>query len=110
QELRDKEHYHVVYKDVALAKAGEGQIWYELACTHDSARVLYILDNCHLAPEEIDDFCFQWNGQPPQYTQCLLISRPKRRAVAAHGEGFDDYFTACLGSHIHIEAKQIYRG
>ena len=73
--MQERAGYQVGYKDVKHAAIGDGRKWYALAREHDRPGILYILDNCHLMPREVDEFCRQWKEQAPNYAQCLLISR-----------------------------------
>jgi hypothetical protein len=76
QYLQDHAGYTVCYKDARQARIGDGRKWHALMREHDYPNLLYILDNCHLSPGEVDDFCYQWrDNQAPTYTQCLLVSR-----------------------------------
>ncbi|MBV9705853.1 MAG: TIR domain-containing protein [Chloroflexi bacterium] len=104
KQLQDTENYKVAYNDASRAKEGDGQHWYELMSTHDRERILYILDNCHLAANEVNEFCFQWEGRPPQHAQCILISRGDQ------AETINNYFDACSNERIRIRAKDLYWG
>ncbi len=108
--LSDKEHYTVGYKNVARARDGEGVLWHELALAHDRPGTLYILDNCHLASEAVNEFCFQWEGRPPENTQCILISRPETEEPEKQFEAFHDYFEVCAPETIEVHSLDIYRG
>ena len=108
--LHDEERYAIAYKNVARARDGEGVIWHELALAHDQPGTLYILDNCHLASEVVNEFCFQWEGRPPEHTQCILISRPGTQGPEAQIEAIRDYFESCAGETIEVHPQDIYRG
>jgi TIR domain len=107
KELQEQAGYHVSYKDAAQAEVGDGRKWYRLMHEHDRANVLYILDNCHLATREVNEFCRQWQENPPRHAQCLLISRPNM-GVTEPEENDDDYFERCAAATIKIESKHIY--
>jgi energy-coupling factor transporter ATP-binding protein EcfA2 len=104
KQLQDTENYKVAYNDASRAKEGDGQRWYELMSTHDRERILYILDNCHLAAHEVHEFCFQWDGRPPQHARCILISRGEQAGM------INSYFDACSNERIIIRAKDLYWG
>lgn len=109
KQLQEQNTYKVAYKDAEKAREGEGRRWYQLMRAHDRKGVLYLIDNCHLAPEEVNEFCQQWEEQPPEYTQCLLISR----AHAGEEEevwGTYHYFEACGGATIETRSEEVYRG
>jgi energy-coupling factor transporter ATP-binding protein EcfA2 len=108
--LEEQEHFQVVYKDVGQqVREGDGRIWHELMHAHDRERVLYILDDCHLALEEVNEFCFQWEGQPPQHAQCLLISRPDTGRNGA-SEAANSYFEICAHEKVTIRPVDLYWG
>ncbi len=109
KQLQEREHYTVAYKDAEKAKEGEGRRWYQLMRSHDHKGVLYLLDNCHLAPEEVNEFCQQWEEQPPEHAQCLLISR----ASAGEEEvpwAVYHYFEACRDATIKTRSEDVYWG
>ncbi len=108
--LRDGEHYTVAYKNAARARDGEGALWYELALAHDRPGTLYILDNCHLAREAVNEFCFQWESRAPESAQCILISRPGAEEFEIRFEAMRDYFELCADETIEVYPQEIYRG
>jgi len=109
--LEEQEHFQVVYKDVGQqVKEGDGRSWHELVHAHDREKVLYILDNCHLAPEEVNEFCFQWEGKPPLHAQCLLISRPSMGEQDVSSGVINGYLEACVNEKIKIRSVELYRG
>jgi hypothetical protein len=109
--LEEQEDFQVAYKDVSQqVKGGDGRTWYELIHTHDREKVLYILDNCHLAPEEVTEFCFQWEGKPPEHAQCILISRPSTGEQDASAGLFNAYLKACADVKIKIRSADLYKG
>lgn len=77
RQMQEQQHYKVSYRDAAAASEKEWEKWYQLMLAHNYENVLYILDNCHLAPKEINEFCLQWKHEAPQRTQCLFISQPE---------------------------------
>lgn len=108
--LHDREHYAVAYKNVARAKDGEGVLWYELVMSHDRPGTLYILDNCHLASEAVNEFCFQWESRAPEHAQCILISRAGTEELKTQFEAMHDYFELCAGETVEVHPEDIYRG
>lgn len=106
--LQENEHYRVAYKDAEGAKEGAGQRWYQLLCVHDRKGVLYVIDNCHLAPEEVNEFCLQWEEQPPKHAQCLLISRASAGEEESHM--LYHYFEACAEETLKTHSEDVYRG
>jgi len=109
--LEKKEHFQVAYKDVSQqVKGGDGRTWHELVHAHDRERVLYILDNCHLAPEEVNEFCFQWEGKPPEHAQCMLISRPSVGEQDTSSRVINGYLEVCAGEKIKIRPVDLYWG
>ena len=109
KQLQEQEHYIVAYKDAEKAKDGEGRRWYQLMRSYDRKGVLYLLDNCHLAPEEVNEFCQQWEEQPPEYTQCLLISRAFAGEEEAAWVAYH-YFEACGEATIKTRSEDVYWG
>jgi hypothetical protein len=109
KQLQEREHYTVAYKDAEKAKEGEGRRWYQLMRAHDRKGVLYLLDNCHLASEEVNEFCQQWEEQPPEYTQCLLISRASAGEEEALWVVYH-YFEACGDATIKTRSEEVYWG
>ena len=109
KQLQESEGYRVAYKDVESAKEGEGRRWYQLMRAHDRKGVLYILDNCHLAPEEVNEFCLQWEEQAPKHAQCLLISRAYTREEEAFRTLYS-YFEACADETLKTRPEDVYRG
>ncbi len=107
--LQEGERYRVAYKDVDRAKEGEGRRWYQLMRTHDRKGVLYILDNCHLAPQEVNEFCQQWEEQPPEHVQCLLISRAYAGEEEAAWTVYH-YFEACADETVKTRPEDVYWG
>jgi energy-coupling factor transporter ATP-binding protein EcfA2 len=111
KQLEEQENFQVVYKDVSQqVKRGDGRTWYELVHSHDRERVLYILDNCHLAAEEVNEFCFQWEGKPPEHAQCILISRPSVGEQEVSPGGINGYLEVCADEKIKIRPVDLYRG
>lgn len=110
KELAETENYRISYKDVGRAKAGEGHKWHRLMHAHDRKSVLYILDNCHLAPEEINEFCLQWEESPPQHAQCILISRAYAGEPEAPSRSIYHYFEACTDETLKIRPEKVYWG
>ena len=108
KELQGQAGYHVSYKDAAQAEVGDGRKWYRLMHEHDRANVLYMLDNCHLATREVNEFCRQWQENPPRHVQCLLISRPHMGVIEPEENG-DDYFERCADATIEIQSQDIYK-
>ncbi|MFL5658182.1 MAG: TIR domain-containing protein [Ktedonobacteraceae bacterium] len=109
--LEEKENFQVAYKDVSQqVKVGDGRTWLELVHAHDRERVLYILDNCHLAPEEVHEFCFQWEGKPPEHAQCILISRPSVGEQDAFPGVINGYLEVCADEKIKIRPVDLYWG
>jgi hypothetical protein len=109
KQLQKVEGYKVNYKDAGRAEAGDGRKWHQLVHAHDRKGVLYILDNCHLAAKEVNEFCFQWEENPPVSTQCLLISRPDTEELDAQSEVIN-YFEMCMDATIKIQPEDIYWG
>lgn len=109
--LEENEHFQVAYKDVSQqVKEGDGRTWFKLVHAHDRERVLYILDNCHLAPEEVNEFCFQWEGNPPDYAQCILISRPSVGEQDNSPGIINGYLEVCADEKIKIRPVDLYWG
>ena len=108
KELQEQAGYHISYKDAAQAEVGDGRKWYRLMHEHDRANVLYMLDNCHLATREVNEFCRQWQENPPRHAQCLLISRPHMGVIEPEENG-DDYFERCADATIEIQSEHIYK-
>jgi GTPase SAR1 family protein len=108
--VRDEGQYAVAYKNAARARDGEGALWYELTLAHDRPGTLYILDNCHLAREAVNEFCFQWESRAPEHAQCILISRPGAEESETRFEAMRDYFESCAGETIEVLPQEIYRG
>ena len=109
KQLQESEGYRVAYKDAESAKEGEGRCWYQLMRAYDRTGVLYILDNCHLAPEEVNEFCQQWEEQPPKHAQCLLISRAYTGEEEASRTLYH-YFEACGAETLKTRSEDVYRG
>jgi len=107
--LQEAEGYEIYYGDVRRAQQGDGRVWYQMVRANDHERVLYILDDCHLAPEEASEFCFQWAGTPPEHAQAILISRPRIREEEWEVEG-DGYFDRCADVTVAVKSEQIYQG
>jgi len=104
--LREQAHYRVGYKDVKQVEAGDGRKWYALAREHDQPGILYILDNCHLAPREVDEFCRQWKNQQPTHAQCLLVSRTNSQETSIE-EG--SYFHMFMDDEkVQVRSEDIY--
>lgn len=106
--LQGTENYTVFYGDVALAEQGDGRKWYQIIRANDRKGILYILDNCHLAPREVSEFCFQWDGSPPEHTQCVLISRPESDEAEELSDEIEDYFDRCADEKVAVESEKIY--
>jgi TIR domain len=109
KQLQEHDNYKVAYKDVEKAREGEGRRWYQLMRGHDRKGVLYLLDNCHLAPEEVNEFCQQWEEQPPEYTQCLLISRAHAGEEEVSWATYH-YFEACGDAIMQTRSEEVYWG
>ncbi len=107
--LQESEGYRVAYKDAESAREGEGHRWYQLMRAHDRKGVLYILDNCHLAPEEVNEFCLQWEEQAPKHAQCLLISRVYAGEEEASRTLYH-YFEACEDETLKTRSEDVYWG
>ena len=104
--FQETESYTVFYGDVALAEQGDGRKWYQIIRANDRKGTLYILDNCHLAPKEASEFCFQWDGTPPEYAQCIMISRPESDDTLS--DEIEDYFDRCADETVKIASETIY--
>ena len=91
--MQERAGYSVGYKDVKYAEVGDGRNWYTLAREHDQPGILYILDNCHLVPREVDEFCRQWKEQPPKYAQYLLVSRTNLHETQDESSSYLRMFT-----------------
>jgi len=104
--LQETESYEVFYKDAMLAQQGDGRAWYLDMSMKDHKGVLYIIDNCHLAAEEINQFCFQLEVSPLKYAQVLLISR----LHSGDSEQIEDYFEAWGDETVEIQPEGIYHG
>lgn len=104
--LQERANYIVGYKDVKHAEAGDGRIWYIVAKEHDRPNALYVLDNCHLAPREVDEFCKQWQEQTPIYAQCLLVSRTGQPEVQAEGNAY--LHTFADDEKIEVRSERIF--
>ncbi len=102
--LQEQASYIVGYKDVKHAEVGDGRIWYSLAKEQNRPNLLYILDNCHLAPREVDEFCSQWQEQPPAHAQCLLVSRTDQ----ADAEGNAYLQTFAENERIEVRSEDIF--
>lgn len=109
KQLQENEHYRIAYKDADRAKEGEGCRWYQLMRAHDRKGILYLLDNCHLAPEEVNEFCLQWEEQAPEHAQCLLISRAYAGEEEAARTVYH-YFEACEDETIKTRSEDVYWG
>jgi hypothetical protein len=107
--LQETEGYEIFYKDASRAKQNDGRAWYRKIRGNDHKCVLYILDNCHLAPEEVSEFCFQWDGRPPEHAQVILISRPRIREEEREVER-DEYFDRCAYVTVTVKSEEIYKG
>ena len=107
--LQETEGYTVNYKDACQAEEGDGRKWYRLVSTHDHKGLLYILDNCHLAMKEVNEFCSQLEENPPLHTQCILISRSDPGAFDALSD-VSSYFEMWADATITIWSEDIYWG
>lgn len=110
KQLRDVQGYRVYYGDAGRAQVGDGRDWYREVCDNDQDGVLYILDNCHLAAQEVNEFCFLWENMPPAHTKVLLVSRrgagDHQLASAEAGDYFDTWADVAVG----IEPEELYMG
>jgi len=106
QYLQEQAGYVVGYKDVKHAEIGDGRTWYTLAKEHDQPNMLYILDNCHLAPREVDEFCSQWQERPPTFSQCLLIARTNQPEMQAEVNAYLQTFAD--DEKIEVRSENIY--
>jgi hypothetical protein len=100
----------VFYLDVASTYSAEsGEDWYRQLIHHDYQNELFILDNCHLAPEAVNAFCFQWERRRPEQTHVLLISRVTEPPM---GEDSEYYFENFESSQAIVEvcAEDSYLG
>ena len=105
--FQETENYKVMYADITGAREGDGQLWYQALRAHDHKRALYILDNCHLAPEEASEFCSRWEELPPRQVLCILISRVRADEAAVPG---DDYFDMWADVSIEVRSEELFRG
>jgi len=104
--LQQQKHHRVGYKDVKQAEGGDGRKWYALAQEHDQPGILYILDNCHLAPREVDEFCRQWKDQPPLHAQCLLVSRANSQETSVEESSYLHMFAD--DEKVQVRSEDIY--
>ncbi len=58
------------YVDATTIYRGEGRSWYREAVLGDATSPIFIIDNCQAAPQEVDEFCRQFDSAPKE-----LISR-----------------------------------
>lgn len=108
--LQDSEGYQVFYGDAGRAQEGDGRAWYQEIATRQGKDTLYILDNCHLALDEVNQFCFQFERILPWQVRILLLSRAKLNKHNADTDGFGDYFEIETDSIVEIKPEEIYRG
>ena len=104
--LQGQEQYRIGYKDVRQAEVGDGRKWYALAREHDQPGVLYILDNCHLAPGEVDEFCRQWKDQAPTHARCLLVSRTNSQENSIEESSYFHMFAE--DEKVQVRSENIY--
>ncbi len=104
--MQERAGYRVGYKDVKHAEVGDGRKWYALAREHDQPGILYTLDNCHLVPREVDEFCRQWKEQPPTYAQCLLVSRTNLHETQGENGSYLQMFTD--DEKIQVRSEDIF--
>ncbi len=104
--LQEQAGYIVGYKDIKHAEIGDGRAWYAVAKEQDQPNMLYILDNCHLAPREVDEFCSQWQEQPPTFSQCLLISRTHQPEMQTEVNAYLQTFAD--DEKIEVRSENIY--
>jgi len=110
KQFQETEGFEVLYGDAVRAQEGDGRVWYQAVCTNDRRGMLYLLDNCHLAPEEVSEFCFQWEGRPPRHAQAILISRPRAGESEAQLTELGNYFDVWSDVAVEVQPKEIYRG
>ena len=107
--LQRTEGYSVLYTDVARAYTRDGRNWCQIILADDREYVLYVFDNCHLAPEEVNEFCFQLDGLPLKQVQVVMISRPEtRRMRAEFGEA--SYFEVLSSVTLAVDSTRIWPG
>jgi len=104
--LQEQANYIVGYKDAKHAEIGDGRAWYAVAKEHDQPNMLYILDNCHLAAREVDEFCSQWQELPPTFSQYLLISRTNQPEMQTEVNAYLQTFAD--DEKIEVRSENIY--
>ncbi len=111
--LQKNERYQAFYLDIAVEQATDERKWLHAIRTCDRLGSLYILDNCHLAPETVSEFCIHLEEEPFKQAQCILISRPCAQASDERdelSEESDDYFKRWAEVGIEVQPKDLYRG
>ena len=107
--LQEAKGYEIFYGDARRAQQGDGRAWYHTVRANDHKRALYILDNCHLAPEEVSEFCFQWMGKAPEHAQAILISLPRIGEAEERETWSEDYFDRWADVTVLVKSEGIYR-
>jgi hypothetical protein len=110
RQLHETEDCEVFYRDAGRSQEVDGRAWYQEVRANDREGALYILDNCHLALEEANEFCFQWEGTPPKYAQTILISRPRTGESEASSAEIVDYFDMWGDVTVEVQPEVIYCG
>lgn len=100
----------VYYIDASRAQAGDGRNWYLEILSENTPKRLYILDNCHLAPNEINNFCFQWGSQKSPIAKILLIMREGATGTLDLLDDISNYDSTWSYVVVTIRPEEIYQG
>ncbi|HEX7733517.1 MAG TPA: hypothetical protein VF458_01595 [Ktedonobacteraceae bacterium] len=115
-QLQKEKHYKVFYLDISEEQVIDGQSLYQIIQTSDRKESLYILDNCHLVPAEISEFCTCWQEKPLKHAQCILVSRSPVKAsdiLSLEEEESEDYFDLWDngdGVSIEVQPEELFHG
>ena len=111
KQLQEAEHYKVFYLDISGEQVIDGRALYQAISTSDRKGNLYILDNCHLTPDEISEFCAYWEERPLKRAQCILISRSRAKGLDALSlDESEDYFDLWDDVNIEVQPEELFHG
>ena len=92
-----------------------GEEWLKQICSHDYQNELFVIDNCHLAPEAVSRFVELWQGNRPKNALVLLVARPGREETpeeVTQEDDYDDFYSRFTKDQdqVDLKAEDLYTG
>ena len=108
---RDRGNRTAYYHCALLGEdSSAGEQWFREIESRHGGQHLFIIDNCHAAPEAVRVLRDKWTNQTNRESAVLLVSRPSTRTMDDDAD--DDPITSLIdaGLAVQIKAENIFLG